>query len=148
MCPPSASYQATFEGFARRGLDADAAAALMRRSVELESHPQHALAQRQMPLGGAVLTFRTARPQAMARQLAARLRLVHYAFSLGHQRSLVVLLDTAEMMESSYDLHGEALAEYRRWAGDGVFRLSVGLEHPDDLIADLDQALNTPLDTE
>lgn len=114
----------------------------------LESHPQHALAQRQMPLGGAVLTFRTARPQAMARQLAARLRLVHYAFSLGHQRSLVVLLDTAAMMESSYDLHGEALAEYRRWAGDGVFRLSVGLEHPDDLIADLDQALNSPLDTE
>ena len=114
----------------------------------LESHPQHALAQRQMPLGGAVLTFRTARPQAMARQLAARLRLVHYAFSLGHQRSLVVLLDTAAMMESSYDLHGEALAEYRRWAGEGSFRLSVGLEHPDDLIADLDQALNTPLDTQ
>nr|MBP8174788.1 PLP-dependent transferase [Sphaerotilus sp.] len=44
--------------------------------------------------------------------------------------------------------HGEALAEYRRWAGEGSFRLSVGLEHPDDLIADLDQALNTPLDTE
>jgi len=107
----------------------------------LPSHPQHALAQRQMPLFGAVLTFQTAQPHAMALQLASRLRVMHYAFSLGHQRSLVVLLDTDEMMRSSYGLQGEALADYRRYAGDGVFRLSVGLEAPADLIADLDQAL-------
>jgi cystathionine gamma-synthase len=94
-----------------------------------------------MPLFGAVLTFQTAEPHAMALQLAGRLRVMHYAFSLGHQRSLVVLLDTDEMMRSSYGLQGEALADYRRYAGDGVFRLSVGLEAPADLIADLDQAL-------
>lgn len=107
----------------------------------LPSHPQHALAQRQMPGGfGALLTFQTPEPDAMARQLAQRLRLVHYAFSLGHQRSLVVLLRTDEMMRS-YALPPAGLADYRRFAGDGVFRLSVGLESPEDLMADLDQAL-------
>ncbi|NDY93307.1 trans-sulfuration enzyme family protein [Ideonella livida] len=107
----------------------------------LPSHPQHALACRQMPGGfGAVLTFQTPQPEAMARQLAQRLRLVHYAFSLGHQRSLVVLLGTDDMMRS-YALPPAGLAEYRRYAGDGVFRLSVGLEALPDLQADLDQAL-------
>lgn len=109
----------------------------------LPSHPQHALACRQMAVFGAVLTFQVApgRQAVVAAQLAERLRLIHYAFSLGHQRSLIVLLDTAEMLRSSYALSGDALADYRRYAGDGVFRLSVGLEAPQDLIADLAQAL-------
>jgi cystathionine gamma-synthase len=38
-------------------------------------------------------------------------------------------------------MQGAALAEYRAWAGDGVFRLSVGLEDARDLIEDLDRAL-------
>jgi cystathionine beta-lyase/cystathionine gamma-synthase len=38
-------------------------------------------------------------------------------------------------------MEGEALARYRNWAGDGLFRLSVGLEDPDDLIEDLGRAL-------
>lgn len=107
----------------------------------LPSHPQHALAQRQMSVPGAVLTFQVNDAPAMATQLAQRLQCIHYAFSLGHQRSLVVLLRTDEMMACTYDLHGEALADYRRYAGDGVFRLSIGLESAADLIADLDQAL-------
>lgn len=107
----------------------------------LPSHPQHALALRQMSVPGAVLTFQVNDAPAMATQLAQRLQLIHYAFSLGHQRSLVVLLRTDEMMASTYDLHGAALADYRRYAGDGVFRLSIGLESAADLIADLDQAL-------
>jgi cystathionine gamma-synthase len=107
----------------------------------LASHPQHDLARRQMEHFGGVIAFQTARPQAMARQLALRLKVAHYAFSLGHQRSLVVLLDTVEMMTSTYGLTGSQLEDYRAFAGDGVFRLSVGLEAPEDLIADLDQAL-------
>jgi methionine-gamma-lyase len=94
-----------------------------------------------MDLPGGVIAFRTADPQAMARQLAHRLRVAHYAFSLGHQRSIVTLLDTEEMIEGTYRLNGEALEDYRRFAGDGLFRLSVGLEAAEDLIADLDQAL-------
>ncbi|WP_046117305.1 trans-sulfuration enzyme family protein [Ensifer aridi] len=107
----------------------------------LASHPQHDLAKRQMELFGGMVTFQVADPGRMALQLAERLRVAHYAFSLGHQRSIVVLLDTQEMMTSTYQLAGDQLEDYRRFAGDGVFRLSVGLEAPDDLIDDLDQAL-------
>jgi len=107
----------------------------------LKTHPQHDLAKRQMDVFGGMLTFQTEDPQAMATQLASKLRVAHYAFSLGHQRSIVVLLDTAEMMNSTYRLQGAQLADYRAFAGDGVFRLSVGLEAVDDLIEDLDQAL-------
>lgn len=107
----------------------------------LESHPQHALARSQMDVFGGMITFQVADPAAMAEQLAERLRIAHYAFSLGHQRSIVVLLDTEEMMRSTYQLEGEPLADYRHFAGDGVFRLSVGLESAEDLMADFDQAL-------
>lgn len=108
----------------------------------LTSHPQHDLAKRQMDVFGGMLTFQVADPARMAQQLSERLRIAHYAFSLGHQRSIVVLLDTSEMMSSTYQLEGEGLEEYRRFAGDGVFRLSIGLEAANDLIDDLDQALS------
>lgn len=107
----------------------------------LEAHPQHDLAKRQMDVFGGMITFQTAAPQATAVRLASKLKVAHYAFSLGHQRSIVVLLDTAEMMTSTYRLEGPQLEDYRAFAGDGVFRLSVGLEAVDDLIEDLDQAL-------
>ncbi|MFL0692120.1 MAG: trans-sulfuration enzyme family protein [Agrobacterium tumefaciens] len=107
----------------------------------LASHPQHDLAKRQMDVFGGMIAFRTRNPKADAERLATRLRVAHYAFSLGHQRSLVVLLDTEEMMTSTFRLTGEALTDYRAYAGDGLFRLSIGLETPADIIADLDQAL-------
>lgn len=107
----------------------------------LISHPQHDLAKRQMDVFGGMIGFRTRGPRAAADRLAERLRIVHYAFSLGHQRSLVVLLDTEEMMTSTFRLTGDALSDYRAYAGDGLFRLSIGLETPADIIADLDQAL-------
>ncbi|GAB1479353.1 aminotransferase class I/II-fold pyridoxal phosphate-dependent enzyme [Paracoccaceae bacterium] len=107
----------------------------------LASHPQHALAHRQMALPGGIIAFQVANPDAMAGQLADRLRIIHYAFSLGHQRSICVLIPTAEIQASTFRMEGGALARYRDWAGDGVFRLSVGLEDPEDLIEDLAQAL-------
>ncbi|MDH4442417.1 MAG: PLP-dependent aspartate aminotransferase family protein [Rhizobium sp.] len=107
----------------------------------LASHPQYDLAKRQMDVFGGMIGFRTRDPKATAARLAERLRIAHYAFSLGHQRSLVVLMDTDEMMASTYRLTGQALADYRAYAGDGLFRLSIGLETPADIIADLDQAL-------
>jgi cystathionine gamma-synthase len=107
----------------------------------LASHPQHALAQAQMALPGGMITFQTRAPELMAARMAERLRVIHYAFSLGHQRSICVLIGTEEIMASTYRMQGAALAEYRAWAGDGVFRLSVGLEDARDLIEDLDRAL-------
>jgi len=108
----------------------------------LESHPQRALAERQMALAGGMIAFQVKGDINIAAQdLAARLRVIHYAFSLGHQRSIVVLLATAEMISSTFHLEGRQLEDYRAFAGDGIFRLSIGLEKHDDLTADLDQAL-------
>ena len=45
------------------------------------------------------------------------------------------------MNENSFRLGAEHLSRYRDPAGEGIFRLSVGLEDPDDPCADLDQAL-------
>ncbi len=107
----------------------------------LPSHPQHALAQAQMALPGGMIVFQTTDPQAMSHRLSERLRVIHYAFSLGHQRSICVLIPTEEIQTSTFRMQGPALARYRDWAGDGLFRLSVGLEDPEDLIEDLARAL-------
>ena len=107
----------------------------------LASHPQHALANRQMTLPGGMITFQTADPEAVAQKMAARFRVMHYAFSLGHQRSICVHIGTDDIMASTYRTTGESLADYNRLAGEGVFRLSVGLEDARDLIEDLDRAL-------
>jgi cystathionine gamma-synthase len=108
----------------------------------LQSHPQHELAARQMALAGGMIAFQVKGDMnKVAQDLATRLRIIHYAFSLGHQRSIVVLLQTADMMRSTFHLEGRQLHDYREFAGDGIFRLSIGLEKHDDLIADLGQAL-------
>ena len=88
-----------------------------------------------------MIFFRTADPKGTAARLAARLKVAHYAFSLGHQRSIVVLLETDEMMRGTYRLPPAQEAAYRDYAGEGGFRLSIGLEAAEDLIADLDRAL-------
>ena len=67
--------------------------------------------------------------------------MIHYAVSLGHHRSLIFWLDTAGLMETSFRLEGDQLDSYKAYAGDGVFRMSVGLEDAKDLCADLDQVL-------
>ncbi len=111
----------------------------------LASHPQNELARRQMKNFSGMMTFQTkADPNLVARAIAGEggTKLVHYAVSLGHQRSNLVLMRTDELMQSTFKLEGEALADYRRYAGDGVFRFSVGLEAPDDVLADLFSVLD------
>ena len=103
----------------------------------LPSHPHHELACRQMDNFSGMLSFRVSDGPAMSRQMMAQLQVIHYAVSLGHHRSLICWLGTDDLMASSYHLSDEQLAAYREFAGDGVFRLSVGLEDPADLSADL-----------
>ena len=108
-----------------------------------EDHPQRALAARQMALGGAMIAFQTeADPVKVAFRMAERFRVIHYAFSLGHQRSICVHIGTDEIQRSTFRMEGAALSRWKDWAGAGVFRLSVGLEDPADLIADLSCALD------
>jgi methionine-gamma-lyase len=107
----------------------------------LESHPQHALARRQMANFSGMMTFLVEDGPALARRMVSGLRIVHYAVSLGHHRSLVYYIPTADLMRSTFRLEGEMLARYRAFAGDGLFRFSVGLEDAEDICADLDSVL-------
>ncbi len=107
----------------------------------LESHPQHELAKSQMDNFSGMISFRTANPRALAERMMQNLEVIHYAVSLGHHRSLVYLMQTNDLVASSYRLEGDELDKYRELAGDGIFRLSIGLEDADDLIKDLAEVL-------
>jgi cystathionine beta-lyase/cystathionine gamma-synthase len=107
----------------------------------LESHPQHALARTQMDNFSGMISFRTANPKAIAQRMMRNLEVIHYAVSLGHHRSLVYLMQTADLIGSSYRLEGDELDKYRDVAGEGIFRLSIGLEDSADLIRDLEAVL-------
>jgi methionine-gamma-lyase len=109
----------------------------------LPSHPQHALARRQMTNFSGMLSFQVhgdALP--VAKKIAAEVNVFHYAVSLGHQRSLIVYIGTDDVNGRSFQLTGDAYARLRAQTGDGIFRTSIGLEDPDDLIADLDRVLS------
>jgi cystathionine gamma-synthase len=104
----------------------------------LASHPQHALALTQQRGFGAMLSFELAdgRPERVDHVLRT-LRWFTLAESLGGVESLVA--HPASMT------HASMTPEARRRAGitDSVIRLSVGIEDPEDLVADLDAALRT-----
>ncbi|HEX4822909.1 MAG TPA: PLP-dependent transferase [Candidatus Polarisedimenticolaceae bacterium] len=93
----------------------------------LPSHPGHEIAARQMRAFGGMLSFRAAGGRDAAIAAVGRSRLFVRATSLGSVESLIEHRQTSEGKGSK--------------APPELIRLSVGLEHPDDLIADLQQAL-------
>jgi cystathionine gamma-synthase len=93
----------------------------------LESDPGHAIAKRQMSAYGGMLSFRVKAGREAAIKTVGRVRLFTRATSLGGTESLVEHRATSEGPAST--------------TPQDLLRLSIGLEHPDDLIADLDQAL-------
>jgi methionine-gamma-lyase len=107
----------------------------------LPSHPQHDLAARQMKNFSGMLTFQVDDGPAVAYSFSERLEVIHYAVSLGHHRTLICYLPTDDLLRTSFHLTPTQEASYRGFAGDGIFRLSVGLEDPADLIADIDKGL-------
>ncbi len=107
----------------------------------LESHPQHELAKRQMDNYSGMVSFRVADGKRVAERMMSDLEVIHYAVSLGHHRSLIYLLQTEDLIGSSYRLEGEQLENYRATAGEGLFRFSVGLEDAKDLCEDLERVL-------
>jgi cystathionine gamma-synthase len=94
----------------------------------LPSDPGYQLASSQMAAPGGMVSFVVPGGRAGAFGVAARLRLFARATSLGGPESLV---------ERRASIEGSGTR-----APEGLLRLSVGLEHPDDLVADLDQALS------
>lgn len=101
----------------------------------LPDHPQHELAQRQMKADGGLLSFVVPGGMGGAARVMDAVELIVHAVTFGTSRTIC--------MHPATITHEHMTPEERAAAGidDGLIRLSVGLEDPQDLIADLDQAL-------
>jgi cystathionine beta-lyase/cystathionine gamma-synthase len=101
----------------------------------LQSHPHFDLAQRQMNAGGGMLSFVVPGGIPGAGKVIDRFKLITHAVTFGTSRTICMHPPTIT--------HEHMTPDERATAGiaDGLIRLSVGLEDPQDLIADLDQAL-------
>jgi cystathionine gamma-synthase len=96
----------------------------------LESHPQHALAKAQMPQGfSGMIALRVKTGETETREMAGKLQIFQQATSLGGVESLVEHRRSIEGPQSS--------------TPGNLLRFSIGLEHVDDLWADLERALAT-----
>ena len=103
----------------------------------LPSHPQYELAKAQMKMGGSIIAFEIAGGLEKGRQFIDAIKLCSLSANLGDTRSIVThpastthsKLSTAERLQVEIT--------------DGMIRLSVGLEHVDDVWEDLNQALNS-----
>jgi O-succinylhomoserine sulfhydrylase len=106
----------------------------------LASHPQHDLAKRQMSGGGTVVTFELNAPEGGGKQRAFevldKLSVIDISNNLGDAKSLIT--HPATTTHRAMGPEGRAAIGL----GDGVVRISVGLEGTEDLIADLDRALS------
>jgi O-succinylhomoserine sulfhydrylase len=101
----------------------------------LPSHPQHALARRQMSGGGGLVAFRVGGGQARAFDVLNRLRLIAISNNLGDAKSLIT--HPATTTHQRFAAEQRAALEIT----EDLLRLSVGLEDIEDLLEDLDQAL-------
>lgn len=101
----------------------------------LESHPQHDLAMKQMSACGSIFAFGVDGGRAQAMALLNALNLIDISNNIGDSRSL--------MTHPASTTHHSVGPEVRAEMGveEGMLRLNVGLEDPQDLIEDLDQAL-------
>lgn len=101
----------------------------------LPSHPQYAIAQKQMRMGGGIISFELKGGLSAGRQFLDRLQLFSLTANLGDTRSIAshpastthAKLTDADRLEVNIT--------------PGLIRLSIGLEHPEDILADLEQAL-------
>jgi cystathionine gamma-synthase/O-succinylhomoserine sulfhydrylase len=102
----------------------------------LESHPQHALARKQMDDCGPIFSFVLDGGREQAHALLDALELIDISNNIGDSRSL--------MCHPASTTHANMGAEAREamGIGEGMLRLNVGLEDADDLIEDLDQAFS------
>ncbi|WP_118951913.1 trans-sulfuration enzyme family protein [Taibaiella helva] len=101
----------------------------------LPSHPQHAVAQRQMKNGGGIVCFELKGGLDAGRQFLDRLQMLSLTANLGDTRSIA--------SHPASTTHAR-LSEAERLAVNitpGLIRISVGLEHRDDILADILQAL-------
>ena len=100
----------------------------------LVSHPNHEIAKTQMPKYGAMLTFEVADGQS-AIEVCDNLKLCAFAASLGSVRTITQIPATMAFLDIP------KLEREKMNIKDGMIRVSVGLEDPNDVINDIGQAL-------
>ncbi len=101
----------------------------------LKSHPNHELAKKQMKAGGCVVAFEVNGGLRAGRKFFDAIELLSLSANLGDSRSIIT--------HPASTTHSKLSSEERLETGitDGMVRISVGLEHIDDIISDIDQAL-------
>lgn len=102
----------------------------------LPSHPQHQLAKKQMTAGGCVVTFEIKGGVQAGRKFFDAIKLLSLSANLGDSRSIVT--------HPASTTHSKLSEKERTESGitDGMVRISVGLEHIEDIIGDVSQALD------
>lgn len=101
----------------------------------LASHPGHDIARRQMKRGGGLVTFELKGGLTQGRRFLDALQMLSLSANLGDTRSIAT--------HPASTTHAKLTAAARQAAGisDGLIRISVGLEHLDDIVEDIDNAL-------
>ena len=103
----------------------------------LKSHPQYTVAKKQMKLGGNIVAFEIKGGIEAGRRFLNNIKLASLSANLGDTRTIVT--------HPASTTHSKLAEEDRLEVGitDGLVRVSVGLEHIEDIFNDLDQALNS-----
>jgi O-succinylhomoserine sulfhydrylase len=103
----------------------------------LPSHPQYELAKKQMRLGGGIVTFEVKGGIDRGRRFLDSLQMFSHTANLGDCRTIAT--------HPASTTHSKIAPEVREAAGiyEGTVRISVGLEHIDDIVADIKQALES-----
>ena len=101
----------------------------------LPSHPQHAIAIKQMSNGGGIITFELKGGIESGRKFLNALEMLSMTNNLGDSRSIA--------SHPASTTHSKLSVDEKKAVGitDGLVRISVGLEHISDIIADIEQAL-------
>lgn len=101
----------------------------------LKSHPQYELAKQQMKLGGSIVAFEVKGGIEAGRKFLNSIKLLSLSANLGDTRTIVT--------HPASTTHAKIPEDVRLQTGitAGLIRVSVGLEHPEDIINDLKQAL-------
>ncbi|MEN9507499.1 MAG: O-succinylhomoserine sulfhydrylase [Gemmatimonadota bacterium] len=104
----------------------------------LPSHPQHELARRQMSQGGGIVVLELRGGLDAGRRFLDRVQMASHSANLGDTRTIVT--------HPASTTHSKLTAAERQAVAisDGLIRISVGLEHVSDIVADLEQALSAP----
>jgi len=103
----------------------------------LKSHPKYEIAKKQMRLGGNIVAFEVEGGLEAGRNFLDSIKMCSLSANLGDTRTIVT--------HPASTTHAKVELEVKKAAGitDGMVRVSVGLEHIDDIIADIEQALNS-----